>query len=228
MANVKGQATLDAANARKADEANEKAVALKTPESGYVRPKSLKALESIVETNGLKGAGFWRKAADALLEIKTTKLWKTAKDANGNSYPSFVVYAEDRFGFKKTYAYDLVKAAQRKPEAVTEGTAREEMRQERQPKPLNGPDAVLLMQTAWTKMEDRLGDIRDRAIDHEEFVKGYDIVIGHLGETFREFVSHWSAIEGEAVEVVSPTRGEDEDEPTLPGDPDAKPGHEDD
>lgn len=214
---VKGQATLDAARAREAaDKENDTTVAVMAPESGYEKPKTLKQLESIVESNGLKGAGFWRKAADALLSIKQHKLWKDARDKDGNPYPSFVVYAEDRFGFKKTYAYDLVKAAQRKPEAVTEGTAREEMRQERAPKPLNGPDAVLLMQTAWTKMEDRLGDIRDRAIDHAEFVKGYDIVMGHLGETFREFVQHWSAIEG-VSEDVSPLRESD-----LP------PGHDDD
>lgn len=171
-------------------------------------PRTLGQLERIVESNALRGAGLWRKAADALLEIKNQKLWKKAKDADGNKYPSFVVYAEDRFGFKKTYAYDLVKAATRKPEALTEGSARAEMNAERQPEPLEAHEAVKRMRRAFSQFEDKLGNLRDRAIDDAAFVQAYDKWIGTVQTSFEKFADRYpEPIEGTAnAEGVTPTR----------------------
>lgn len=224
---MKGQETLDAAKARRGETAKQKAtsspstalVTTHTPESGYEKPKTLRQLEHIVESNALRGAGFWRKAADALLAIKTEKLWKKARDENDEPYPSFVVYAEERFGFKKTYAYDLVKAAQRKPEAVTEGSARAEMAAERgkTARPMDRTTALLAMQKAWQKFEDRVGDLRDRALEDESFVRAFDVAMGVMGDTFHTFEREQMPIAGEAVEV-SPKRENDD----LP------PGHDDD
>lgn len=212
---VKGQATLDAAKARRGESIpNERAVTTMTPESGYEKPRTLRQLEHIVESNALRGAGFWRKAADALLTIKTEKLWKKARDEHDEPYPSFVVYAEERFGFKKTYAYDLVKAAQRKPEAISETSARAEMAAERQPRPIDRTGALLSMQKAWQKFEDRVGDLRDRAIEDVEFVRAFDVAMGVMGDTFHDFVNDQTPIAGEATEV-SPIR-EDVDDDDVP------------
>lgn len=214
--NVKGQATLDAANARKAEAEEVNALALETttPESGYEKPKTLRQLEAIVESNALRGAGFWRKAADALLVIKTEKLWRKAVNSDGEGYPSFVVYAEERFGFKKTYAYDLVKAATHKPEAVTEGSAREEMKAEREQRPIDTITIIQRMTAAFVKFEDRAGDLRDRSKD-DRLIEDYDQHMASIGETWRDFTARWSTVvNAEAVEV-SPLRDD------LP------PGHDD-
>lgn len=175
---------------------NEKTLATMDPAEGYEKPKTLRQLEGIVETNALKGAGFWRKAADALLTIKEQKLWKQAKDENGEGYASFVVYAEARFGFKKTYAYDLVKAATHKPEALTEGEAREAMKADREPRPLTREKALESMQTAWTKFEDRAGDLRDRLLDDEDFVGAYDACVGAMANVWRQFTADMMPIAG--------------------------------
>jgi len=218
---VKGQETLDAANARRKGtrqsaapqdaqpaETNDPTMLAMTVESGYEKPKTLRQLETIVESNALKGAGFWRKAADALLAIKTNKLWKDARDENGDKYPSFVVYAEERFGFKKTYAYDLVKAAQRKPEAVTEGSARAEMRADREPKPIDRATAIGRIETAWTRFENAAGDLRDRVIDDEDFVNGYDRAVRIMENAPRDFFERFVTIN---AETVSPLRSDSAD-----------------
>lgn len=171
-------------------------------EESDAKPKTLHALERIVETNAEKGFGLWRKAADALLEIKTRKLWKKAKDANGETYASFVVYAEARFGFKKTYAYDLAKAAQRKPDALTEGEARADMASERGAKPLTNYEAAAKIERAYGRFEDAGGNLRDRAVDDTEFVGSYDALVREMGTLVRAFVARYPApIEGEATEV---------------------------
>jgi len=185
---------------------NDAALLTMTKESGYEKPKSLRELEHIVADNALRGAGYWRKSADALLAIKTHKLWKKATDKNGEAYPSFVVYAEDRFGFKKTYAYDLVKAASRKPEALTEGAARAEMSAEREQKPVTIETAVLKMNAAHARFEDSAGNWRDRAIEHEDFVHAYDQTLRLMGDVWRDFVEKWTPIPGEATEKVNPER----------------------
>jgi len=163
-------------------------------------PKTLHAYEKVVETNIVKGAGPWRIAADALMAIKQHKLWKKAKDANGEKYASFVIYAEDRFGIKKTYAYDLVKAASRKPKALTEGAARESMKAA--PAPLPAWDAAARIDKAYASFEDRAGNLRDRAIDDEAFVASYDDLVRQLGTLVRAFVAkHPEPIEGTATEI---------------------------
>lgn len=159
------------------------------------KPKTLRQYEKIVETNAAAGAAKWRLAADALLAIRTHKLWKKAKDADGNSYKSFVDYAESRFGFKKTYAYDLVKAATRKPEALTEGEARADMRSERGQSALLAHEAAQRINRAYTRFEDAGGNIRDRAIDDEAFVESYDRMVARLQEIVREFVDSYPAPE---------------------------------
>jgi hypothetical protein len=165
-------------------------------------PATLGKLEKVVETNAAKGAGLWRIAADALLEIKTRKLWKKAKNADGAAYPNFVTYAEERFGFRKTYAYDLVKAATRKPEALTEGEARADMASERVAKPLTASDAAARMDKAFATFQDRAGDLRDRAIEDAAFVAAYDVLAGKMGTLVRAFVAKYPApIEGTATEV---------------------------
>lgn len=207
---VKGQATLDAANERRKgktanpvtpEKSDDTTVAVMDPASGYEKPKTLRALEHIVESNAVKGAGYWRKAAEALLAIKTHKLWRNAVDADGKPYGSFALYAEGRFGFKKTYAYDLAKAAQTKPEALTEGEARAERKAARGTKPLTPTEAVARMMTAWNRWEDAAGDLRDRAIDHTDFVGAYDEVARVIGGTVRGFIERWTAIEGEATDL---------------------------
>lgn len=174
----------------------------KSGEVDVVRaPRTLGQLEKVVESNALRGAGLWRKAADALLEIRTQKLWKKAKDADGNKYPSFVVYAEERFGFKKTYAYDLVKAATRKPEALTEGSARAEMSADRTPEPLEPYEAVKRMRRAFSQFEDKLGNLRDRAIEDEAFVAAYDKWVGTVQASFARFADKYpEPIEAEVAE----------------------------
>lgn len=223
---VKGQQTLDAANARRSKAAiptreeasNETALATMTPESGYEKPKTLRQLEHIVESKALKGAGLWREAADALMIIKEQKLWKQARDDEDKPYASFVVYAEARFGFKKTYAYDLVKAASRKPDALTEGSARAEMQAEAAPRAINRSVAIQRMESAWQKFEDRCGDLRDRAIEDLEFVHGYDQTMRLVGEAFRDFLTNFAPIPGSATEIVSPTRETPSDqEPSKDG-----------
>lgn len=175
------------------------------------KPKTLGKLEKIVESNVARGAGLWRIAADALLEIRDRKLWRKAKDESGNTYPNFTTYAEARFGFKKTYAYDLVKAARNRPEALTEGEARESMKVEREPSPLAAHEAAARIDKAWTSFEDRAGNLRDRAIEDAAFVKAYDKLMREMGTSVRAFVAKYPApIEGEATEAnpdnVQPTR----------------------
>jgi len=207
MAPVKGQATLDAANARRRvkDEAAQE-VALQTVQPDPGKPKTLKQLENIIESNALKGAGLWRIAADALMEVKARKLWKLHKNPDGSqTYKNFVTYAEERFGFKKTYAYDLVKAATRKPEALTEGSARAEMAAERTAKPINRQYAMERMEAAWTRFEDATGDLRDRVHEDDQFIAGWDATMHALGETFRDFIADYATIEASASDV-SPLR----------------------
>lgn len=218
---VKGQATLDAANARKNSENNETAVATMTPESGYEKPKTLRQLEHIVESNALRGAGYWKKAADALRAIKDNKLWRNViNPATERPYQSFVAYAEGRFGFKKTYAYDLAKAATRKPEALTERAARGEMAAERGKRTIDRTKALELFESSWVKFENRMGDIRDR-IDYDadpELVRSWDETFRMLGSEMRDFLHNNAVIQGEA-ETVSPKREDNDDLP---------PGHSDD
>jgi len=188
-------------------EAETKALALIDPASsdqGNVKQTggSLRKLEQIVETNGQKGAILWRKAADALLEIRDRKLWKLAKDSAGEPYKNFATYAEARFGFKKTYAYDLVKAATRKPEAITEGAARAELKAERGVAPLTRDAAIEKMTRAWQRFEDSAGDTRDRAVEDEAFVKAYDKFQKKAGDLFHAFVTAFITIEGTATETT--------------------------
>jgi len=197
---------------------NEATLLTMTAESGYTQPKTLRQLEGIVETNGVKGAMLWKKAADALLAIKTHKLWKKAKDENGNPYASFVVYAEQRFGFKKTYAYDLVKAASRKPEALTERAARAEMDAERPVRTVDPSKALELMTVAWVKLEDRLGDIRDRCED-DSFIASYDLTMSVLQGRWSDFVKDWAQVSHDltpAEQKVSAKRTEEELDDELP------------
>jgi len=189
--------------------------ALMVVEGVEVKPKTLHQYEVIVEKNAARGATFWRTAADALLAIKQHKLWKKAKDADGNGYKSFVDYAEARFGFKKTYAYDLVKAATRSPEALTEGAARAEARAERGASALLPHEAANRINRAFTRFEDAGGNIRDRAIEDEAFVEAYDRMLNRMQEMVREFVDSYPApeppVEPEQPEItkapkVSPKR----------------------
>lgn len=182
---------------------------------GNAKPApSLRKLEHIVETNAMKGAVLWRKAADALLEIKDRKLWKIAKDVNGDGYRNFVEYAEDRFGFRKTYAYDLVKAATRKPEALTEGEARAEMKAERGVTPLTRDAAIEKIVKAFQRFQDASGDARDRAIDDEPFVRAFDKLARQMDDALRAFVGKYVTIEddtatdNEAEPPVSPKRAQ--------------------
>lgn len=168
------------------------------------KPKTLRQYEKIVETNAAAGAAKWRLAADALLAIRTHKLWKKAKDADGNSYKSFVDYAESRFGFKKTYAYDLVKAATRKPEALTEGEARADMRSERGQSALNAYEAAQRINRAFVRFEDAGGNLRDRAIDDEAFVESYDRMIGRLQEIVNDWVGSYPMPVAEETETTEP------------------------
>lgn len=219
---VKGQETLDKANARKRAAENkedttppvktgnnETQALVTTPESGYEKPKTLPQLERIVESNVAKGAALWRIAADALMVIKDRKLWRNAINPHTEKpYGSFVAYAEGRFGFKKTYAYDLVKAAQRKPEALTEGEARaeltEERRAERGTKPLTIEMALDRMSKAWTAFEDKCGDYRDRTLDTgDAFAEAYDIVHAHMQETFSAFLTKHQPIPGQVVDPLA-------------------------
>lgn len=177
------------------------------------KPKSLKQLERTVEGNAMKGAVLWKAAAEALVEIRDRKLWKLAKAPEGTApellakdgitYKNFVTYAEARFGFKKTYAYDLVKAATRKPEALTEGEARAELKAERGTSPLTVEAAIERITKAWNRFEDSAGDTRDRAIDNEDFVKAYDKAVGKMGEALHAFLTKFVTIEGTA-EAVEP------------------------
>lgn len=211
MATVKGQATLDAANKRNAAATNKKIAAneeaaqpsaLTTVSATAEKPKTLRQLEHIVESNALRGGQLWRTAADALMVIKDKKLWRSAVDPETKkAYPSFVVYAEERFGFKKTYAYDLVKAAQRKPDALTERSAREEMADERPVKPLNRGDAMTKIEKAWDAFESKAGDLRDRAIDDEDFVSAFDLVLAGMRSRLYDFFHDHAIISGEAEEV---------------------------
>jgi hypothetical protein len=165
------------------------------------KPKTLRAYEKIVETNAAAGAAKWRLAADALLAIRTHKLWKKAKDADGNGYKSFVDYAEARFGFKKTYAYDLVKAATRKPEAITEGAARAELREARGQSALNAYEAAQRINRAFARFEDAAGNLRDRAIDDEAFVETYDRMVARLQEIVNDFVGSYPMPVAEEAEA---------------------------
>lgn len=175
---------------------------------------NLRRLEHIVENNAIKGAALWRKAADALLEIRDRKLWKLAKapagtdpahlkgDGSTLEYKNFAAYAEARFGFKKTYAYDLVKAATRKPEALTEGEARAELKAERGVAPLTREQAVEKFTRAFQRFEDSAGDTRDRSIEDDELVRAYDKVHGQMERAWAAFLSRFVTIEGTSEEVT--------------------------
>lgn len=167
---------------------------------------TLAQLERIVETKAARGATLWTEAATALLEIKDRKLWKQAKDANGFGYKNFVEYAEARFGFKKTYSYDLAKAAQRQQLAAkTEGEARAERAAERAPKSLTAEQAVRGIAKAFDKFEDRGGDLRDLAIEDEAFTKAYDAMIRRMGQAMQAFVERFTPIEGQAEDADEKT-----------------------
>lgn len=235
---VKGQDVLDAANARRSAEVarkvrnqNEKQEAeadkalvvlhesgldpealqkFMDPRSGYQQPRTLGALEGIVEKRAEEGAAKWREAANALSVIKAFKLWKQHLDDEGKpKFKNFVEYAEERFGFKKTYAYDLVKAAERKPEALTEGEAREEMKQERGVSPLNLTKGLQMLTKHWERFEDRFGDVRDRIAlseTNDEFVEALDTMMRGVGDTIREFLAEWEPIEGNVVDPEAATQ----------------------
>lgn len=193
-----------------AEAPNDAVLLTMTAESGYTQPKTLRQLEVIIETNGKAGAEKWRKVADALLAIKTHRLWKKAKDENGDPYPSFVVYAEARFGFKKTYAYDLVKAATRKPAALTERAARAEMAAEGAAKKLDVATVADRMAAAWVKLEDRLGDLRDRS-DDDSFIELYDETMATLGGVWRGFIGEAQALAAaKSAPVVNPLQEDEE------------------
>jgi len=216
---VKGQATLDAANARRksaAEKRNETALALATPESGYEKPKSLKALEGIVERNAAKGLSFWKTAGEALLTIKEHRLWKGATPVDdGEPYANFSDYAERRFGFKKTYAYDLAAAAKHTPEALTERAGREERANARAETPLRPDAAVKKIMNKFERFEEQANAQRDRAIDHEDFTRDYDATARQMRELMEELVDKWEVVIGEAVDV-SPLREADSDDvPTM-------------
>jgi hypothetical protein len=160
------------------------------------RPGTLRALERVVETHARKGAEQWRIAADALLEIKNHKLWKLARNADGEPFANFIEYAETRFGFKKTYAYDLAKAALHKPSADSEGAARAAIASERGPSPLSRDQATRSIVRHWERFEDRAGDIRDRTIDDGAFVKAYDNLLKRMDDLLRAFEDKYTIIEG--------------------------------
>jgi hypothetical protein len=136
------------------------------------KPKTLGQYEKQVESHGQRGMKEWRLAAEALLAIKTHKLWKKAKDADGNAYKTFAAYAEGRFGFKKSYAYDLAKAAT--TGQLTEGAARAERKSNREPQPLQPHEAAERINKAWVRFQDAAGGFRDRAIENETFVGDFD------------------------------------------------------
>jgi len=178
---------------------------------------SLEVWERVIEDNVTRGAGYWRIAADALRAIKEQRLWKMATDEGGKPYKSFVVYAEARFGFKKTYAYDLVKAATRKPEAVTEGEAREAIKKERPVKSLSGREAAERMSASYDRLESHWCNLRDRTLDGSDpgFAGAFDEMRGVVFEVVASFVEKWTmVVEG----TVSPTREheEGENDATLP------------
>jgi hypothetical protein len=217
----KGQEVIDRANARKraAEKKEDTAPPVKasdndmqalvtTPESGFEKPKTLRQLEQIVESNAAKGAKLWKVAAEALLVIKEQKLWRNSINPQTDKpYGSFVAYAEGRFGFKKTYAYDLAKAAQRKPEALTEGEAREAMRAERGTKPLTVEMALDRIRKAWEQFENKTGDYRDRTYEASpEFVKAFDVLHAHVQEQVSAFLTHWQPIPGQVVDPIADER----------------------
>lgn len=172
------------------------------------KPKTLAAYEKQVEAHGAKGLAEWRKAAEALLAIKTHKLWKKAKDADGNPYSSFVAYAEGRFGFKKSYAYDLAKAAT--TGALTEGAARAERKAASGPSPLQAHEAALRLAKAWVRFCDAGGNLRDRTLDTDErFAQDYDGALKVMGQAMDKLIGKYPApIEHEPAnpENVSPER----------------------
>lgn len=198
---VKGQATLDAANARKAEEANSRALATMTPESGFEHPKTLKQLEGIVERAIDRGNAEWRKAAEALTTIRDAKLWKGVLDpTTGKPYKNFVAYAEARFGIKKTYAYDLIKAGA--TDAETEGAAREAAKAERAAKPLDRKSALAKLAHAWTAWEDRSGGLRDRIPEEDiTWFEQFDRMTKDMHAIYSAFVEAVTPVEVEAVEV---------------------------
>jgi hypothetical protein len=153
------------------------AIAVHVEDTSEAKPKTLRQYETIVEKNAARGAQFWRIAAEALNAIKTHKLWRKAKDADGNGYKSFVDYAEQRFGFKKTYAYDLAKAAT--SGALNEGQARAQRVATRTPGSLLPHEAANRINRAFTRFEDAGGNIRDRAIDNGNSLRR---TIGWLGK----------------------------------------------
>lgn len=190
-------------------ESNEDVLLVMSKESGYEKPKTLRQLEHIIENNAVRGAGYWRKAGTALLAIKTFRLWKQVKNPDKTQkYKSFVEYAEDRFGFKKTYAYDLAKAAARKPEAISETSARAEMKAERQAEPLSSAQAVERILRAWERFEESGGGFRDRAIADEAFVRDYDETLRLAGSAVRDLVQQYTPVPGVAVDVTPKREGE--------------------
>jgi len=178
---------------------------------------TLAVLEDRVESHAATGFREWTLAAEALHEIKTRKLWKTAKGADGYGYANFSDYAERRFGFKKTYAYDLAKAAETgKLAAGTEREARTERATERaEAKPATREQILRMMTTATDKWMDRLGDLRDRLIDDEAFTAEYDAMMRLVDKSIQGFLDAMTPIKGSAVAENEDDENEDEDEPTA-------------
>jgi hypothetical protein len=198
--------------ARRMTAAEEKALAKVEPG----KPRTLGQFEKIVRTNVVRGAGYWRVAADALMQIRDQKLWKKAKDKDGEPFPNFATYAEERFGFKKTYAYDLVKAARRKPEAVTEGEARGELKSERGAKALQPYEASSRIARRFAAFLDAAGNLRDRAIEHANFVQDYDQLAKSLMQMVDAFDNRYpEPVEGTAEEVEKPSSRNSEGTATV-------------
>jgi hypothetical protein len=177
------------------------------------KPKTLHQYEVIVEKSGERGAKEWRKAAEALLAIKTHKLWKKAKDSDGRPYSTFIAYAEGRFGFRKSYAYDLAKAAT--SGALTEGAARKERAASREPGPLAAHEAALRVAKAWVRFCDAGGNLRDRTLDLDpKFAEDYDNALKIAGNAIDKLVGKYPApiehqpAEDANPENVSPTKPE--------------------
>jgi hypothetical protein len=92
-------------------------------------------LEDATETHKLAQVEFRKISAQILRQIQEKRLYKTA-------YSSFAAYCEDRWGYQKTYAYDLIQFAKEieqlsanadtsAPPPETEGEARAKRKQEK-------------------------------------------------------------------------------------------------
>jgi len=173
---------------------------------------TLAVLEERVESHAAEGFKHWQQAAVALHEIKTRKLWKSATGADGFGYANFSDYAERRFGFKKTYAYDLAKAAE--SGKLGEGTERaaRAARTEERDNSLTREKAMRMILTAWDKFADRAGDLRDRAIDDEDFTAAYDGTFAAIEALIRNLADRMTPIEGEATDADEADDDADDDD----------------